>query len=202
MVDCYYRSSRSSSSGSNSNQSYAQLNECNLNSRYTPENLSRDIDECKNYILDQKELIKKIHQQQKRLKSFRSNASHQQIGSHGSRGIQAGSRSCYFNNTSAIMSVPPPLTRADCALQSSCRPSQSTVRAFDKCPSNLSTSMSTFDLYPSLTELQTSYICFDSNSNINKSANFPQFVVFLRTFLTFLTNIFLYFNFFKRFRIQ
>ncbi|RNA16350.1 hypothetical protein BpHYR1_053577 [Brachionus plicatilis] len=61
----------------------------NLNSQYSPEsqssfaskedidskNLSNEIEECKNYILNQKELLKKIHHQQKKLKSYRRNNS-------------------------------------------------------------------------------------------------------------------------------
>lgn len=38
-------------------------------------NLNNEIEECKNYILNQKELLRKIHQQQKKLKSYRRNNS-------------------------------------------------------------------------------------------------------------------------------
>ena len=78
MVDVYVNH--------NSRRSITNLSSLGCDKPLSTENVNKQLDEYKNYLVEQKGLIKKIHQQQKKLKSFRNS-------SRASNSMN--SRSCY-----------------------------------------------------------------------------------------------------------
>jgi hypothetical protein len=110
-----------------------------INKHLSTDNVNKQLEDYKNYLVDQKDLIKKIHQQQKKLKTFRH---HSRAGSN--------SKSCYFQN--GVSSMPPPQTRNQICSQSF------------RLPPKPDPSMNNLEWYPNQ-EFQTSYTFFDYNSN-------------------------------------
>lgn len=138
---------------------------------YAAQTLNKDLEEYKKYIIEQKELINRIHQQQKKLKSIHHNQTRPAPG----RSSSHASRSCYFPTSSGCSStnssVPAPVSR--CSYSNSLRLTGSppviksrTVKCAN-VSANISTSLNNLENWCPMAE--TSYTCFDNKSQSNLS---------------------------------
>jgi hypothetical protein len=206
MVDCYFSRSDPESYPSHYHQQYehaAQTSQCTTattTSQNLADSATREIADYRSYIMEQKELIKKIHMQQKKLKIYHSNSNNNKSSLNSSFNSSSRhasvahptSRSCYFH-VQHSSSVPPvaPTSKASCSALRHRPSTRSNARQeHQHLASYISTSLNHLDNLPGTdTELfHTS--CLDNTLNLNRSINASQFVVF-KTYASFIkSNLF------------
>jgi hypothetical protein len=183
MVDCCYTTTKNSIECHPTH--YEHSSSCNTTTTQSmTDAAAREIIDYRSYILDQKELIKKIHLQQKKLKNIHSKSSASASSCHNSRyaSVAPASRSCYFQSA-LNTSMPAPQTRPVCSALRH-RPSHKSSFRQERHSNYLSTSLNQLDSLPD-TDLCTSFVYPETSFNLNRSThNLSQFVVLFALFLT------------------